>query len=247
MTQWSDTSVIPSGGDLAALIESEGTESSGSQAIESLSVLQPLVRSMLMGSAGLLMLGSVPCYASSLPRYGTSPLVIDERPTLTAGSTTSVHRAPMSLSAAEQVRELLAALALNKSQMADVLRVSRPTLYDWLEGKEPAPGNAERIDMLCGLLVEIGVTSRTPLNARFVRRPLGMGRPSLLEILAQEDPTEGGASQILRQALELSTWAQATRAEREDRLRNLGYEDPTDDERRDTANRNVAMLNWPKR
>ncbi len=35
---------------------------------------------------------------------------------------------------AEQVRELLAALSLNKSQLARILRVTRPTIYEWLQG-----------------------------------------------------------------------------------------------------------------
>ncbi len=33
---------------------------------------------------------------------------------------------------------------------------------------------------------------------------------------------------------------------RVDRLRSLGYEEPSDEQRREQLNRNVAMLDWPK-
>ena len=38
---------------------------------------------------------------------------------------------------AGQVRELRAALSVNKSELAKILRVSRPTVYAWLDGKKP--------------------------------------------------------------------------------------------------------------
>ena len=40
---------------------------------------------------------------------------------------------------ARQVRELQAALSVNKSELARILRVSRPTVYDWLDGGSPTP------------------------------------------------------------------------------------------------------------
>ena len=38
---------------------------------------------------------------------------------------------------ARQVRGVQAALSVNKSELARILRVSRPTVYDWLDGGEP--------------------------------------------------------------------------------------------------------------
>ena len=46
---------------------------------------------------------------------------------------------------ARQVRELQAALSVNKSELARILRVSRPTVYHWLDGGEPNAGNRARI------------------------------------------------------------------------------------------------------
>ena len=52
------------------------------------------------------------------------------------------------LSVADQVRELQTALSLNKSELARILRVSRPTVYDWLDDGQPNAENLSRIGTL---------------------------------------------------------------------------------------------------
>jgi len=239
-----------SGGDLNELIRSPQTERSGPPP-DAASILQPLLRYIAAGSTGFLLVGAAPSYAASLPHFGTSPTVLDVRaahmPGVQApdssGVTTCVS---YSLTAAEQIQEMLAALALNKSQMATILRVSRPTLYDWLAGKEPAANNAKRIDQICQLLNRVGVTGRSPLNARFVRRPHAEHGTSIIEALTKETISEGDLGNLLRHALTLTQGAVGKRQEREDRLQGLGYDDPSEDERRDNLGRNVALLDWPK-
>ena len=54
-----------------------------------------------------------------------------------------------------QVRELQTALSINKSELARILRVSRPTVYDWLDGGEPNADNRSRIRKL--LAVDLGI------------------------------------------------------------------------------------------
>ena len=87
------------------------------------------------------------------------------------------------LPVARQVRELRAALSLNKSELARVLRVTRPTVYDWLDGGEPNADNVARIGQLLRLVSQARVSSRNPalpalcpVSAR-CRRP-GPPRPS---------------------------------------------------------------------
>jgi DNA-binding transcriptional regulator YiaG len=58
----------------------------------------------------------------------------------------------LTLPVADQAREVLAALSLNKSQLAEVLCVSRPTVYDWFDGKEPNASNSDRLIILLRLL-----------------------------------------------------------------------------------------------
>jgi len=151
------------------------------------------------------------------------------------------------MSAAEQMREVLAALALNKSQMADVLGVTRPTLYDWLDGKEPNAANAERLSTLVRILVSSGISSTSPLNARFVRPPLEEGGRSLLDELKASPLDEQGIRRLLENARKLGEATDQRRQCREERLRGLGYEEPSDQERRERLGRTVASLDWPKR
>ena len=61
-------------------------------------------------------------------------------------------RAIGALPIAGQVRELQAALSVNKSELARILRVSRPTVYDWLDCGEPTADNRSRIRMLLRLV-----------------------------------------------------------------------------------------------
>ena len=110
------------------------------------------------GSTGIVSPGSG--YDALLPRVGSSSFVVDRRPAAPAApprGAVSFRKATMS-SFAERIQELQAALSLNKSQIARVLRVTRPTLYDWLQGREPNAANAERLRTLLRMLARAGVS-----------------------------------------------------------------------------------------
>ena len=200
-----------------------------------------------VGSAGVIAL--VAGYGPSLPYVGTSPSIVDLRPLPGAPRLlvrASTRHAALTLSSADQARELLAGLSLNKSQLAEVLRISRPTLYEWLEGKEPNAANAERLSTLLRLLADVGVTSAHPLHARFVRQALVERGPVLLEVLCADVLDERTVRALARDAKELGQRVDARRSTREVRLRALGFEDRGEDERRAQLERNVAMRDWPK-
>jgi hypothetical protein len=71
--------------------------------------------------------------------------------------------------------------------------------------------------------------------------------PSIIELLAADDLNEDRIVQALQQARALGETATSRRTRREDRLRALGFEDPTNDERRERLARNAALKDWPKR
>lgn len=203
-----------------------------------------------LGSAGAV--DSVTAFLARIPRVGTSSSVVDRRVSdysqaLAHGSSAKVEMAILAMSPPEQARELLAALALNKSQLASVLRVTRPTLYEWLNGKEPNPSNAQRISSVLQLLHESGVTSTSPLNARYVRQPIDKLGTPLLDVLSSDTLDEEEARRLITAASSLTNQLSRRRESREDRLRDLGYDEHTSDERRETLGRNVAMMDWPKR
>lgn len=211
-------------------------------------VLRWLVRSGT-GSVGVVV--QVPGYGPYFAQVGSSTSIVDNR-IPPPSSTTSEHDAPstfrdvLMLPAADQARALLAALSLNKSQLAEVLGVSRPTLYDWLDGKEPSVANAERMGLLLRVLARAGVTGSAPLNARYVRQPLSERGPSLLEALSAEDLDEDELMRMLRDARSFGDAVLARRESREDRLRALGYDEPADDQMKDQLAKNIAMRHWPK-
>jgi hypothetical protein len=212
---------------------------------------QALLRSVCASSAGVVVL--IAGYEPYLPRVGTSPSVLDTRawaPANSAVAPSSVARGRfrelIALATADQVREVLAALSLNRSQLAEVLHVSRPTLYDWLDGREPNVANSERLLSLLRLLNRAGVDSSNPVNPRFMRQPLSEGGISLLDLLLAGSLDSERVLSVLQEARALGDEADAQRRAREERLRALGFEEPTSDQRKAQLAKNVALRDWPK-
>jgi DNA-binding transcriptional regulator YiaG len=238
-------------GDVIAIVARDGERA---QSIDG-PWQQALMRSMRVGSAGVVVL--VSGYAPYLPHVGTSPAVFDSRGMVRSspapapeapseGTRTTTRQAVLRMSSADQAREVMAALNLNKTQLADVLGVSRPTLYDWLDGKEPNVANAQRLIGLVQLLVNAGVTAADSISPRFVRESLNDGEPSLLELLKADTVDEALVAKVLAQAKGLEADAEGTRVAREDRLRALGFEEPTAEQRKENLALNVALREWPK-
>ena len=123
--------------------------------------------------------------SSRIDRRDTGPFVLQGRPRPT-------------LPVADQVRERQAALSLNKSELARVLPVSRPTVYDWLGGGEPNADNRSRIRILLWLVVQSRVSANAPLFPRFVKSALDPGDRILLDLLSEETIDEASAGSLMR-------------------------------------------------
>ena len=147
---------------------------------------------------------------------------------------------------ARQVRELQAALSINKSELARILRVSRPTVYDWLDGGEPNADNRLRIRTLVGLVAEARVSANKPLFPRFVRSALEPGDRSLLELLGEETIDGVTAKDVIRRAKALGDAMDAQREKREARLRGAGFEEPEAEQRRGNLATNMGLMEWPR-
>ena len=180
---------------------------------------------------------------SSSAIYDRRFVVRDDRPDPRAPLIRA--RKPRALSVVEELAELMAALALNKSMLANILRVSRPTIYEWLGGKEPKQANEDRLLNIVQILSRRGVTGANPLNARFVRRPLG-GSQSLFDLLSDEPIDTALVNAAIDGARALTAEDRRRRSDREERLRDLGFEETGQERRRQTLARNVALLDWPK-
>ncbi|MGB8931721.1 MAG: helix-turn-helix transcriptional regulator [Anaeromyxobacteraceae bacterium] len=92
-----------------------------------------------------------------------------------------------SVPTADRIRDILRYLGLSKTQLKDACRVSRQTLYDWLEGRfEPEAANAARLKEIHALALTVAAAG-TPLSARIVQSPLPDGR-TLALALAESAP-----------------------------------------------------------
>ena len=147
----------------------------------------------------------------------------------------------------EQMQEVQAVLSLNKAQLAGILRVTRPTLYDWLHGREPNAANAGRVDTLLRILAQGSVSSASPLNARYVARPVEIDAPSLIELLGEESLDEDRVIRAIERSRALADSASRRQTAREERLRTLGFEELGGEQRRRQLATNVALRKWPER
>ena len=129
----------------------------------------------------------------------------------------------------DRVHELMAAFSLNRSLLAQVMRVSRPTIYEWLAGRLP---NEDRVEALLGILDREGVSGANPLNARFVRQH-PRGGESIIGLLSGGNIVEVKVSAAIRHARLLEHDANQRRREREVRLRQLGFAEPDREQRRE--------------
>ena len=162
------------------------------------------------------------------------------------GRFTALFHHTATLPVADQVRELQTALSVNKSELARVLGVSRPTVYDWLDDGQPNADNVSRIRTLRRLLRESGVSSAEPLFPRFVRSAVEPGGQSLLDVLVEETIDEAAVRSAVERAKVLGDDIRRRRKEREARQRAAGFEEPDEEQRKAILATNVALMDWPR-
>ena len=214
------------------------------------SLREIMLRLAYSGSGGIIALDSD--YDPFSFHVGSSPCVVAFRPIEPAPESGAPHdslgfRDVLQLSVVEQMKEVQAALSLNKSQLARVLRVSRPALYEWFRGKEPNPANTDRLHSVLRCMVRARASGTSPLNVRFVRQSADLDGPALLELLSEERIDEDRVVSAIEEAQTLGDAATRRRADREERLRKLGFEDPGLEQRREQLARNMALRDWPNR
>lgn len=89
-------------------------------------------------------------------------------------------------SPAEQVAFIREIFALNMSDLAIVLNVTRPTIYAWLDGQEPKPEMLNQIRQISQVADRLQ-SLNMPRTDTLVRRPIFDGRSLLDKLKAGED------------------------------------------------------------
>lgn len=150
------------------------------------------------------------------------------------------------VSAAQKVLEIYVALSVNKSDLARILRVSRPTVYDWLNGGEPNLENQQRISVMYQLINECKVSSIEPLMPTFIRQPGEHGEPPLIDELSKVYLNENAIRRAIQRVQAVGESIRRRREKREARLREAGFEEVDAEHQRANIARNIALLNWPR-
>ena len=140
---------------------------------------------------------------------------------------------------------MLAALSLNKSQLAKILHVTRPTIYEWLNGKAPSATNTERLANLLEVLNRIEADRDCPINSRFVRRSISIDTPPLIDLLSAEQIDFDLVEKLLKEAKLLTIDSMKRIQDKEKRLSSLGYEEPSEEQRGQNIETTIALMDNP--
>lgn len=142
----------------------------------------------------------------------------------------------------ERILEIQYRLGLNKTQLADIFRVSRPTLYEWLEGGVPQPDNQTRIESVEELLQALPAGAR--LNARFVRKARKEGK-SMIDLLSEEHFDGTTVKGVFEQVVAENDAERSANQSRELLRRQQGFEDVPSEQQDTNLKTNIAKLDWP--
>jgi hypothetical protein len=127
--------------------------------------------------------------------------------------------------------------ALNKTELARVCRVTRPTIYDWFSQKfEAEEENRARLAALFRIAQEQARDGLPPLSARVIAR-FDLGGASLVDLLAEEVLNQDrirNASWAIAGAMRQEA-AQGARGRRE----RLGWKPLSEETKRETLERNL--------
>jgi transcriptional regulator with XRE-family HTH domain len=85
----------------------------------------------------------------------------------------------------EMVSAIRSSLSLNINEMAQVVRVERPTIYEWIRGRSnPHPYNRERLSKVFAVAQQWKSISPLPVDS-YVRKPDIVGK-SIIDLLSEE-------------------------------------------------------------
>lgn len=148
---------------------------------------------------------------------------------------------PPSRSHADLIEECLAALGIGKSTLAEILGISRPTLYAWYDNRVETPEARPlaRLQRLVALLREAGITTDRPIRRHLVQRPLAGETVALAELLKAPQWDEPRLRRLLAAVKDENEAIEAETLRRRNRDRRRAYADA--DEGLDTG---LTSLEW---
>lgn len=128
----------------------------------------------------------------------------------------------------EQLGDLRSVFGLNVSELAAILRVQRPTVYQWLKGGALRPKNAKRLGELHNLAVKYRDKGLGSV-ARYLHAPVN-DLPSLIELLVADSLDTAAVVAVLERLLERQSRKAQFRSRVSEAVEQHGFEDATKEE-----------------
>lgn len=154
-------------------------------------------------------------------------------------SSNNTLRRGRSLFVSDQLANVRAIFGFSAKQLADVLRVSRPTIYAWIDGTtEPREHNRERINLLERLAMAWQERSSETLN-RHLNSRLWCDR-TLLELLSASSIDQGSVTEAFN--VFASEMKKARGMSIADRLDSAGFTRPPAEAQQNLLSRYTARV-----
>lgn len=137
----------------------------------------------------------------------------------------------------EQIKQLKLSMGFNILELAAVLNVSRPTIYDWIESKKTTihKKNQKRLH----LIYEISKTwesKNTGQLGSYLHKPLGVTNISLFDLLKSENLNSGEIDSYLDSIAQAKLKKRQTNEAHEALLKKHGFEPISKDDMEERLN-----------
>lgn len=117
-------------------------------------------------------------------RDGEVILCLDKNDSSSVNAVVGTEKTVTSLSPSEQIAFVRESLSLNMSQLAELVGVTRPTVYAWLEGRERRQGETAGKIMRLATIAQKIERKNIPRADLLVKRPLFNGK-NLLDLIKE--------------------------------------------------------------
>lgn len=146
------------------------------------------------------------------------------------------------INAKQQLDNLRKYMGFNISELARILRVKRPTIYEWLAYKSPNPQNQTRLDfiyVLCQKWIEKGAGR----IGRCLYRKVTQDNRCLMDLLEDKTINETQVNDTLDMIAESFLKTISEHTEREELLKSEGFEPISKEKQRSALMKLTRKLN----
>lgn len=133
------------------------------------------------------------------------------------------------ISPKSQIEFLLHTCGFNISQLATILNVKRPTVYEWLDGKTPNPHNLERLEAIYSLFIVWNTEPRLRMGSYLFKN--FDGQKSLYDNLIEKNINVELGKVLIAKIRNILLENRSTKINRDVMLKEKGFQPATDEQK----------------